>query len=76
MYIAPLAALIEHFERLPGIGHKTAVRLSFSVLSGSDDDAKSFADAIMNAKNSIHYCKICQDDGRGQGIYKEEFPQE
>ncbi len=61
MYIPPLAALIEHFEKLPGIGHKTAVRLSFSVLSGSDEDAKSFADAILNAKNSIHYCKVCQD---------------
>lgn len=61
MYIPPLAKLIEHFERLPGIGHKTAVRLSFSVLGGSDEDAKSFADAIINAKNSIHYCKICQD---------------
>lgn len=61
MYIAPLAALIEHFERLPGIGHKTAVRLSFSVLSASDEEAKSFADAILNAKSSIHYCSVCQD---------------
>ena len=61
MYIAPLAALIEHFERLPGIGHKTAVRLSFSVLSGSEEDAKSFADAILAAKSSIHYCSVCQD---------------
>ncbi len=61
MYIPPLAALIEHFERLPGIGHKTAVRLSFSILSSSDEEAKSFADAIINAKNSIHYCKVCQD---------------
>ena len=61
MYIAPLAALIEHFERLPGIGHKTAVRLSFSLLSGTDEEAKSFADAILAAKSSIHYCSICQD---------------
>ena len=61
MYIAPLAALIEHFERLPGIGHKTAVRLSFSVLSGTEEEAKSFAEAILSAKSSIHYCSICQD---------------
>ena len=61
MYIAPLAALIEHFERLPGIGHKTAVRLSFSVLSGTEEEAKSFADAILAAKSSIHYCSVCQD---------------
>ena len=61
MYIAPLAALIEHFERLPGIGHKTAVRLSFSVLSGTEEEAKSFAEAILSAKSSIHYCSVCQD---------------
>lgn len=61
MYIAPLAALIEQFERLPGIGHKTAVRLSFSVLSGTKEEAKNFADAILSAKEHIHYCRICQD---------------
>lgn len=61
MYIAPIAALIEQFERLPGIGHKTAVRLSFSVLSGTAEEAKQFADAILTAKQHIHYCRVCQD---------------
>ena len=61
MFIAPLASLIEHFERMPGIGHKTAVRLSYSIISGTEDDAKSFADAILKAKETIHYCSVCQD---------------
>ena len=46
MYAAPLKSLIEHFEHLPGIGHKTAVRLAFFVLSEPEDVAKDFADAI------------------------------
>lgn len=61
MYAAPLKSLIEHFEQLPGIGHKTAVRLAFFVLSEPEDKAKSFAEAIVKAKESIHCCKICQD---------------
>ncbi|MDP4133602.1 MAG: recombination mediator RecR [Bacillota bacterium] len=61
MYIAPLAALIQQFERMPGIGHKTAMRLAFHVLDKTEEDAKAFADAIINAKQSIHYCKVCQD---------------
>lgn len=61
MYAAPLKSLIEHFEQLPGIGHKTAVRLAFFVLSEPEDKAKSFAEAIIKAKQAIHCCKICQD---------------
>ena len=61
MYAAPLKSLIEHFEHLPGIGHKTAVRLAFFVLSEPEDVAKDFADAIVKAKESIHCCKVCQD---------------
>lgn len=61
MYAAPLKSLIEHFERLPGIGHKTAVRLAFHVLSESEEEAKGFADAIIEAKANIHCCKVCQD---------------
>lgn len=61
MYAAPLKSLIEHFEHLPGIGHKTAVRLAFFVLSEPEDVAKDFAEAIVKAKESIHCCKVCQD---------------
>lgn len=58
-YSAPIANLIEEFEKLPGIGHKTACRLAFYVLNESVDEAKQFADAIMVAKQKIKFCDIC-----------------
>jgi len=60
-YIAPLAKLIEAFERLPGIGHKTAQRLAFYMLGLPEEEATAMADAIVNAKRSVKYCKICQN---------------
>ncbi len=60
-YILPLETLIEQFEHLPGIGHKTAVRLAFSVLEGSEEDASAFAQAILDAKHKVMRCKICQN---------------
>lgn len=60
-YAAPLLKLIEQFERLPGIGHKTAQRLAFFVLNGTQEDADRFAEAITSAKKSMHYCKVCQN---------------
>lgn len=53
--------LIDKFASLPGIGKKSAQRLAFHILNLSDSDAKSFADAIIDAKHSIHCCKICQN---------------
>lgn len=60
-HVVPLARLIEQFERLPGIGHKTAQRLAFYVLNLPDAEAQAFARAITEAKEKIHYCKICQN---------------
>ena len=60
-FVPPLEILIEHFAKLPGIGRKTATRLAFYVLNSSDSDAKSFADAIINAKEKVKCCKICQN---------------
>ena len=59
--IAPLQRLIEQFSRLPGIGKKTAMRLAFFVLSRSEEEAEAFASAIIDAKKSVHYCKVCQN---------------
>lgn len=56
-----LETLIDKFASLPGIGKKSAQRLALYVLSLSDEDAASFADAIVNAKNSVHYCAVCQN---------------
>lgn len=58
---ASLETLIDKFAALPGIGRKSAQRLAFHVLSGSDEEADSFADAIKNAKDNIHFCKVCQN---------------
>ena len=57
--VAPLSSLIEQFERLPGIGHKTAQRLAYHVLGLSKEESQNFANAIIEAHDKIHYCKIC-----------------
>lgn len=57
--VAPLARLIEQFERLPGIGTKSAQRLAFYILNMTDSQAKNFADTIINAHQKIHRCNIC-----------------
>ncbi len=59
--LAPLQNLIEQFERMQGIGHKTAQRMAFYVLDLSNEDAKRFARAITDAHTKIRQCKICCD---------------
>ena len=46
--------LIDAFASLPGIGKKSAQRLAFYLLARPDEEAKAFADAILEAKNSAH----------------------
>ena len=58
--IVPLTELVSQFERLPGIGKKTAQRLAFSILEQPPECAKKFADALINAREKIHFCKCCQ----------------
>ncbi len=59
-YYAPLLEqLIEHFERFPGIGRKTAQRMAFFVLDQPEEKVKSFADCLVNAKSEIHRCSEC-----------------
>ena len=57
--VAALSKLIEQFERMPGVGHKSAQRMAFYVLDMSSENAKKFADAIMEAHEKIHKCAIC-----------------
>ena len=59
-HIEVLQKLTEQFARLPGIGKKSAMRLAFAVLELSDDEAKSFADSILEAKEKVHLCPVCQ----------------
>ena len=60
-FTAPVEHLIEQFQKLPGIGRKTAQRLAFFVLSLSEEDANTFAQAIVDAKKSVRFCKVCQN---------------
>lgn len=60
-YIPPVSKLIEQFEKLPGIGHKTAQRLAFSVIGMSEQDAFEFASAITGVKQGVCYCNVCQN---------------
>lgn len=58
-YILPLQKLIEEFCRLSGVGQKTAIRYAFAVLDMTEEEARSFADAIINAKLNVRECEIC-----------------
>ena len=58
--IVPRTELIAQFERLPGIGRKTAQRLAFSILEQPPERAEKFAEALVNARRKIHFCKVCQ----------------
>ncbi|MDY4581941.1 MAG: recombination mediator RecR [Candidatus Faecousia sp.] len=77
---AALQNLADQFARLPGIGGKTAQRLAFHVLSLPQEEAEEFAEAILEAKRSVHtcpkcqnltdrpICPICDDETRDQGV--------
>lgn len=77
---AALQNLADQFARLPGVGGKTAQRLAFHVLSLPLEDAQEFADAILEAKRTVHtcpncqnltdreLCPICDDDTRDKGL--------
>lgn len=58
--IVSLNELINQFARLPGIGKKTAQRLAFSILEQPPEHAKQFAEALLTAREKIHFCKTCQ----------------
>ena len=51
--------LIESFERLPSIGHKTAARLAFHVLDWSNEQTEEFINSIVNAKKNLKFCSTC-----------------
>lgn len=59
MYSPSIEKLIESFEKLPSIGHKTAVRLAFHMLDLNKEDTDEFIQSIVNAKNNLKYCSKC-----------------
>ncbi len=58
-YSPSIEKLIESFEKLPSIGHKTAQRLAFYMLDISNEEAEEFTNSIINAKKNLHFCSKC-----------------
>ena len=58
-YSPSIEKLIESFERLPSIGHKTAARLAFYILNASEEETNEFIYSIKNAKENLRYCSKC-----------------
>jgi recombination protein RecR len=60
-FAEPIAQLVEHLRKLPGIGQKTAQRLAFHILRRPPEDAFALADAIRKAKENIRQCSVCNN---------------
>lgn len=58
-YSPTIEKLIESFEKLPSIGHKTAIRLAFHVLQQTEHETENFINAITDAKTKLKYCDKC-----------------
>lgn len=79
-HVASLARLVEQFERMPGIGHKSAQRLAFYVLNMKQSEAEAFSNAILDAHKKIkkcsrccnlaeeELCPICKNTGRDRSV--------
>lgn len=66
VFIEPIGKLINEFTNLPGVGAKTAQRFAYKVINMTDEQAESFAKAILNAKRNVHYCKVCGNFSEGE----------
>ena len=60
-----IVKLTDSFARLPGVGHKSAEKMAYSVLELSEEDVNDFSDALKEVKSKIHHCPIC-------GTYTED----
>ena len=65
-FAEPLARLIQEFKRLPGIGQKSAQRLAFHVLRAGRDDAQSLAQALLDVKDKLGLCRVCNNISDGE----------
>lgn len=59
MYSEAIKKLIGEFEKLPSIGHKTAIRLTFYILESDESAAKNMAEALIEAKQKVRFCTKC-----------------
>src|SRR5215207_3759790 len=59
MHIEPIARAVEAFASLPGIGPKTAQRLTFHLLRQPSEASSALAEAIVRMKEAVHFCSVC-----------------
>ena len=65
-FAGPLDRLIQEFKRLPGIGQKSAQRLAFHVLRTPREDAERFARALLEVKDNLDICTLCNNIAEGE----------
>ena len=65
MYSESVKKLIGEFEKLPGIGHKTAVRLEYYILESDTEVAKTMSEALLEAKQKVKFCEVCYNLSEG-----------
>ena len=65
-FAEPLARLIQEFKRLPGVGQKSAQRLAFHVLRSSREDAERLAVALVDVKDKLGVCAVCNNISDGE----------
>lgn len=65
-FAEPLARLVQEFKRLPGIGQKSAQRLAFHVLRVERDNAERLAQAILDVKDKLGICAVCNNISDGE----------
>ena len=64
-FAEPLERLINEFKHLPGIGQKSAQRLAFHLMRAGRDDAERLAQAILNVKDKLSLCPVCNNISEG-----------
>ena len=64
-YPKPLARMVSEFEKLPGIGPKSAQRLAFHVMRLPEEETRALADALVALKGSIKFCNLCHNYSEG-----------
>lgn len=58
-FIEPIGRLINQFSKLPGVGKKTAQRYAYKIIDMSPEEAKQFAESILECKSKVRYCTVC-----------------
>jgi recombination protein RecR len=66
VYEGPIQQLIDELSRLPGVGPKSAQRLAFYIVKAPADEAKRLAEALLDAKEKIFFCRECGNVAEGE----------